>query len=289
MSSGTEQDQSRKIQSYYQQSEKAYLNWGRDLERDGIYALHCGFERSDEPVEHWESVKQLTRELILFMGIDKKDIILDAGCGVGAASFEIKSQYPQATIHGINLALNQLRVAQLFAETSVANRMLFSQQDYMQTAFPDSYFDKVVFVESIAHAQTKVAAIKESGRILRNGGYLFIADVFFKRAPVSAEEVRWVEEIRRGWLMPDLNSIDTFTADLERSGFSSVECIDISGNTLPSTLRMRENAEKRLSEEPDSQQPVTDEIHNSREGIVASHKVLESGLVGYFFIKAKKE
>jgi len=35
----TESEQVIGIQTYYEQSAKAYNNWGRDLERDGIYAL----------------------------------------------------------------------------------------------------------------------------------------------------------------------------------------------------------------------------------------------------------
>ncbi len=40
MSKKTEAEQIKGIRTYYQESETAYNNWGKDLEREGIYALH---------------------------------------------------------------------------------------------------------------------------------------------------------------------------------------------------------------------------------------------------------
>ncbi len=287
MSRKTEAEQIKGIRKYYQESETAYNNWGRDLDREGIYALHCGYEEPGEKIPHWESIKRLTLKVIDFMNIEDGDAVLDAGCGTGAATFEIKEQYPNTTVHGINLALNQLISARTFAQEAGVPGAFFELQDYLETGFKDESFDKIVFIESIAHAQTKKQALAEAYRLLKPGGSLIIADIFFNREFESEVEQEWASDLTRGWFMPDLNSLDTFTAEISETGMELEVIRDISENILPSTLRMRLNSEKRLSESDDDN-PVSDEIYWSRRAVVASHKVVESGLIGYYLLKIKK-
>ncbi len=288
MKRGTEVDQMRNIQAYYHASESAYGNWGKDLEREGIYALHCGYETPDENISHWESIKRLTRQVISVMGISAQDTILDAGCGAGAATFEVKTHYPDTIIHGINLAFNQLVSARTFAMEAGISGAFFELQDYLQTAFTDQFFDKIMFIESIAHAQTKKQALHETYRLLKPGGTLTIADIFCIRDSKNEDETEWISDLTRGWFMLDLNSLDTFKKEIEEAGFTLIIEKNISQNILPSTLRMRLNAEKRLTES-DQDDSVSDEIYWSRRAVVASHKVIESGLVGYYILNMRKE
>jgi len=211
---------------------------------------------------------------------------LDAGCGTGAASFETKSQYPSTTIYGINLALNQLQSARTFAEVSEVPGSFFVLQDYISTAFQSETFNKIMFIESVAHAQTKRAALQESKRILKPGGILTVADIFFQREPTTDEEREWVSDLARGWFMPNLNSIDVFKEELEDEGFEIASERNISENILPSTLRMRLNSEQRMIEEK-VMETVSKEIYWSRKAVIASHKVVESGLIGYYLLNAK--
>lgn len=287
MPRGTETEQVKGITTYYQDSEKAYNNWGRDLDREGVYALHCGYEEQGDNISHWESIKRLTLQVIDYMDIQERDYILDAGCGAGAASFEIKSQYPNTTVHGINLALNQLVSARTFAVGAGISGVFFELQDYLQTAFQNESFDKIVFIESIAHAQTKKHALEEAHRILNPGGTATIADIFFIRRFESSAECEWASDLARGWFMPNLDSLSTFKQEIEETGFELMKERNISQNILPSTLRMRLNSEKRLSE-PIDDSLVTDEIYWSRRAVVASHKVVECGLIGYFLLNIKK-
>lgn len=286
VSNKTESELITGIQSYYENAEKAYRNWGKDEERKGIYSLHCGYEEPGEHISHLQSIKRLTQVIVTFMDIQANDAILDAGCGTGAATFEIKSTYPSTTVYGINLSLAQLQTAQAFAHEARIANTFFALQDYLQTAFKSGFFNKIVFIESIAHAQTKQLALHEAFRLLLQGGSLTIADVFLRRDPQNEQENEWIRDLQRGWFMPDLVSLEKFKRLLQLEGFILTKERDISENILPSTLRMRKNSEQRLIEF--KQEEVPDEIYWSRKAVVASHKVVDSGLMGYHLLNMKK-
>lgn len=288
MSKGSEIEQIKAIQKYYHLSEGAYKNWGKDLDRQGIYALHCGYEEPGETISHWESIKQLTKMVLAFMEIQDGDVVLDAGCGSGVAAFEITSQYPSTIVHGVNLAFNQLLSAQQFGQLAEISTTYFSVQDYLRTAYASESYSKIVFIESIAHAQTKQLALREACRLLKPNGTITIADIFFHRSPQNDNEVQWVSDLIRGWYMPDLMSITAFEEQIKHEGLNLLKNRDISNQVLPSTLRMRQNAEIRLMESK-GESIIPDEIDLSRKAVVASHKVVASGFIGYHLLHLGKK
>jgi len=44
------------LEQYYRESDRKYLNWGEDEEREGIYALHRGFNIKGENQTHYEEI-----------------------------------------------------------------------------------------------------------------------------------------------------------------------------------------------------------------------------------------
>ncbi len=96
------------IRNYYLESESAYRNWGKDEEREGIYALHGGFAVEGKNLSHYEEVKELARQLIKFAQIPQDSIVLDAGCGAGMLTFELVDIQPDVKVFGVNIAHNQL-------------------------------------------------------------------------------------------------------------------------------------------------------------------------------------
>jgi len=99
--------------------------------------------------------------------------ILDLGCTIGHNTGSWKDHFPQAEVHGIDVAAPCLRYAHARAEAQ--NRELhFNQMNAEQLDFPDASFD-VVFSSMFLHEIPKKAIAKvmaEAYRVLKSGGLM---------------------------------------------------------------------------------------------------------------------
>lgn len=99
--------------------------------------------------------------------------ILDMGCTAGANTFPYLDVYPDAEMHGIDVAAPVLRFGHARAEAEGA-RIHFSQQNAEATNFPDNHFDLITssfFFHELSVKATK-AVWKECRRILKPGGLM---------------------------------------------------------------------------------------------------------------------
>jgi len=108
---------------YYTAAQNAYSNWGRDLKRPALYALHSGFLPEGQNLSH------------------------------------------------------------------------FSVQNYMEMAFSDKVFDRIIFCESFSHATNKPRTISEARRLLKNGGMMIIADCFVSRGDLTNDQLLQVRRM----------------------------------------------------------------------------------------------
>ena len=105
---------------------------------------------------------------------DRKPLrILDAGCTIGHNTLPWKQVFPQAEVHGIDVAAPCLRYAHARAET-MGVEVNFHQQSAERMGFPDNSMD-VVFSSMFLHELPNKAIRKymaEAHRVLRPGGVL---------------------------------------------------------------------------------------------------------------------
>jgi ubiquinone/menaquinone biosynthesis C-methylase UbiE len=117
--------------------------------------------------------------------------VLDAGCGSGSLSIEIKQAYPKITLHAIDADSSILKLAK--RKFAKANAEIHLQQAYLQKLpFPDNSFDVVYSSLVIHHLKTKekIAAFAEISRILKPSGYFFLAD-FSKPSSIFFAPFSW--------------------------------------------------------------------------------------------------
>jgi tocopherol O-methyltransferase len=200
------------IADYYDTHQSSYSRfWSRT-------ALHYGFWYENTKVLS-EAIENTNRFVVEVLGIDERDVVLDAGCGVGGSSLYV-AETIGARVEGITLSGVQLQIASRMAAQSVASRLLsFSLQDYMLTKFSAGTFSKIFGIESICHANEKKQFLDEAYRLLCPGGKLAVVDAFLVRDGLSCEEQLIYRKSTAGWRVPNLASIEEFRRLLVAAGF----------------------------------------------------------------------
>lgn len=103
--------------------------------------------------------------------------IVDLGCGVGQSTTAFKQRFPQAEVHGVDIAAPMLRYAHARAQ-SLGVEVHFTQQDAANLKFADNSVDAVMamilFHELPQDVTRKV--VSEAARILKPGGTFTIID-----------------------------------------------------------------------------------------------------------------
>jgi len=107
----------------------------------------------------------------------KPNRVLDMGCATGTNTVPYCIAYPDAKVHGIDVAAGLLRYGHARAE-SLGHAVHFSQQNAEKTKFDDESFDLIVSCILLHETSTKALPniIAESRRLLRPGGMMVHMD-----------------------------------------------------------------------------------------------------------------
>ena len=100
--------------------------------------------------------------------------VLDCGCGGGGKTVYYASNGAKS-VTGLDINDKDLASAAEFAELkSVSERTRFVLGSACDMPFPDSSFDSVIMNDFFEHVGDPLSALKESMRVLRDGGRLYI-------------------------------------------------------------------------------------------------------------------
>lgn len=252
-------------------------------------SIHYGFWDSDIK-KHSESLIKMNQFLADKVKIKSKDKVLDTGCGIGGSSIWIAKNFG-ANVIGINICQKQIDLARNFArERGVENLVKFYNRDFADTKFPKESFNVVWAIESVCYAKSKKDFLSEAWRILKRGGRIIIADGFQKKERFSDSEQKIVNELFKGWAVPNFPKIKEFENYLKFLRFKNIEFIDITQNVMPSSKRLyhlgvfglpiwRLLKFFRLKTETN--------VNNLIAGI-NQHKILKDGLGAYCVFYAEK-
>jgi ubiquinone/menaquinone biosynthesis C-methylase UbiE len=111
---------------------------------------------------------------------------LDIACAIGSGTVAAKLRWPNAEIHGIEIAGPLVRYAHMRA-TRLNSEVHFSQQLAEKLDFADNTFD-LIYMSTLLHempvAEGRVA-VQEAKRVLRPGGILVINDMLQATTPLN--------------------------------------------------------------------------------------------------------
>lgn len=172
------------VADYYNQSVRFYERWSGKLHGGYHFGIPNQFR---DLLSKTQMVVNMSNRVIDMLDVQPTtQHVLDAGCGVGDVARLLRMRYPKASlkIHGVTISPEQVMKARRQNEQGGLG-VDIQQGDFEELSFQDQYFDRIFFVDSLCYGEgeDKKKALHEAARVLKPGGRIVIADVFFKRSP----------------------------------------------------------------------------------------------------------
>jgi ubiquinone/menaquinone biosynthesis C-methylase UbiE len=168
--------------------------------------------RGDEMEDHHSDI---TDQTLALMDIQPADRILDLGCGTGWASRRMARVAAKGEIVGLDVADEMLKRAEVTSSEFKNIRYVWGSAEKIPAN--DSYFSKVLSVESFYYYADQGKALDELSRVMAAGAKLFILINLYKDNHYS---LRWVSELK---VPVQALSEAEYKALLEKHGFKNVQ------------------------------------------------------------------
>jgi ubiquinone/menaquinone biosynthesis C-methylase UbiE len=152
---------------------------------------------------------------------DQKNIILDAGCGVGRTIYDCAELFPRSFFVGMDFAYNMCKrarqilvegrsidLSKSLADTGFGKKLVFdrtkrlknvmiAQGSVIKLPFRPESFDCVVNTYLIDRLPDPIQAIEEMARVLKPKGLLILSDPLNFDKPRAREKMRDVNDLVR--------------------------------------------------------------------------------------------
>ena len=187
------------VRTYYDENTQAYL--------DGFGEIFQG----SRPASTEDLMRHIADGARLYGG----QRVLDAGCGVcGPATWLARHcdvAVEALTLSEVQVQTGRKRVAAQGLQDKVSVRV--GDFHRLTDLYAENSFDRVLFLESICHAQDYRAVLHQAWQVLKPGGLLYIKDFYgqdFRTRPElavqHAADMRKLNEVYQ-LVMPDLASL----------------------------------------------------------------------------------
>ena len=133
------------------------------------------------------------------IGLESGQHVLDAGCGVCGPAIHF-CRAAGVTVEAITVSKLQAGHARCrIEEEGLAGKVSVRQASYqdLATLYPAESFDAVYFLESFGHSDDIERTLGAVWPVLKQGGTLYIKDLFRKEPSIPAHAARIDEEIRK--------------------------------------------------------------------------------------------
>jgi ubiquinone/menaquinone biosynthesis C-methylase UbiE len=152
-----------------------------------------------------------------YIKLPEPERMLDIGCAIGNSTLPFAKIFPNAEIHGIDVASPCLRYAHARAN-ALGVTVHFSQQNAEQTNFENETFDLItscLLLHETSHdAIPKI--INEAYRLLKPGGWMMHLDVY----PFHREAIEPLYDFLKDWEI--INNNENFSGALRNMNLQQI-------------------------------------------------------------------
>ncbi|KAH3900335.1 probable Sterol 24-C-methyltransferase [Saccharomycodes ludwigii] len=217
------EDYNESTHSYYNVVTDFYeYGWGSSFHFSRFYKGE-NFQASVARHEHYLAYKA---------DIQKDDLVLDVGCGIGGPAREI-CRFTGCNIIGLNNNDYQLAKATYYAKKfKLDDKLSFVKGDFMHMEFDPNTFDKVYAIEATVHAPTLEGVYGEIYKVLKPGGIFAVYEWVMtdKYDPSNPEHRKIAYEIELGDGIPKMYKKSVAVDALNKVGFQILESEDLADN-----------------------------------------------------------
>lgn len=215
----------------YNEGTHSYYNVVTDFYEYG-WGTSFHFSRFYKGENFHASVARHEHYLAYKAGIEKGDLVLDVGSGVGGPATEI-ARFTGCNVIGLNNNDYQVAKANWNAKKfNLQNQLEFVKGDFMNMDFNDNTFDKVYAIEATCHAPKLEGVYGEIYRVLKPGGTFAVYewvmnDNYDENNP---EHRKTAYEIEVGDGIPKMFTAEVARNALKNVGFQVTMAQDLADN-----------------------------------------------------------
>jgi cyclopropane fatty-acyl-phospholipid synthase-like methyltransferase len=157
-------------------------------------------------------------------GVSSDNRILDAGCGVGGPALAIAKAFSEVVIDGVTVSPVQAELArELIAAAGLTDRVRVHVSDFHRLPFPDESFDATLYFEVTGYSSDRAALYRESARVLKPDGKVYVKDLFRHEDPLSAQQRRSMTAFDRLWSCVRSPTLSETANAMQHAGLVDVE------------------------------------------------------------------
>ncbi|MFI9027771.1 methyltransferase domain-containing protein [Streptomyces sp. NPDC053560] len=167
--------------------------------------------------------------------------VLDAGCGACGPAVDIARHVPGVSIEAVTLSPVQAEAGRAYvAACGFGDRVRVTVGDYHHLPFPDGAFEAAYFVESACYSADLESLFRETRRVLKPDGSVYVKDLFLEDRPLSPVETQAFAELNQAY-RSEIRSTADYVRALRVAGFTRIRVEDtgLYGNTVFNAAMVR--------------------------------------------------
>jgi ubiquinone/menaquinone biosynthesis C-methylase UbiE len=157
-------------------------------------------------------------------GVAPGDRILDAGCGVGGPALAVATALPDVVIDCVTFSEVQAKMAaKRVAAANLSDRVRVHLADFHRLPFTDESFDVALYLEVTGYSPDRAALYRESARVVRPGGTVYVKDLFRQEDPLTEGQRRAMATFDELWCCVASPTLSETAHTMQAAGLVDVQ------------------------------------------------------------------